>query len=461
MRIDYSLIVLPIACIMAVTTGGTLKAQVRVQADTVARFQMKKVVGIGPMGHISIGLGTIDQSSPVEQKLSEPLKNKPVNLSMVKEYSYVLDNFQYFFQNYVRGKTSKEDFISLVERYGRWNLSDTVLLSRTPLRTSIYILTGLNEAGLPVYIADLNRNGDLSDDALLPLPFSLPADIASAVVEVDQDLVVNGKVTTIKRHVAFTAQSPRDPALALRFPEFSYCPFQFEQASYFLCYQSGKICVIPAIPNFDRVDPGKLVAPGQPIKIGSSLFYFAKPANGFEEVTLVGSAARSLASDNRVASARTVDKANDYSSVVAVQKGFTAAPLSGRNINHVTPAESIMISTKDLRGKYLFLDFWSTTCIPCIEEFKYLKKVYEIFDRSEIEILGIVDERAKGAAIKILSEEKAFWPTIKMNEKDTNTAGYRVYSYPRTFLIDPKGVIIDIDLRGEGLMGRMRTLLNK
>ena len=45
-----------------------------------------------------------------------------------------------------------------------------------------------------------------------------------------------------------------------------------------------------------------------------------------------------------------------------------------------------------------------------------------------------------------------------MNIKSTTIQGYNVKSYPTTYLIDPNGVIIATDLRGNELLNKLQSL---
>jgi len=110
---------------------------------------------------------------------------------------------------------------------------------------------------------------------------------------------------------------------------------------------------------------------------------------------------------------------------------------------------------------YIFVDFCSTTCAPCIAEFKYLREAYLKYDRNQFEIVGVVYERTKDLTPVILKQHDALWPNIKTNTKGTQISGYEtINSYPTTYLIDTAGKIIAVNLRGDELMNKLKTLIS-
>lgn len=120
----------------------------------------------------------------------------------------------------------------------------------------------------------------------------------------------------------------------------------------------------------------------------------------------------------------------------------------------------------DLRGKHVLLDFWNTTCAPCIAEFPHLKKAYETYRERGLEILGmvIIDPRDKVApfvAKHALPWPQASWESIR----DVAQARFGVLALPRVILLDPEGKILStgepgqLPLRGEGLVQTLEERL--
>lgn len=99
------------------------------------------------------------------------------------------------------------------------------------------------------------------------------------------------------------------------------------------------------------------------------------------------------------------------------------------------------VSLKDMRGKYVLVDFWASWCGPCRQSFPRIRSVYTQLAGKPFEILNISTDQNYKAWLKAVGEEKNPWPQAYDDQK----IGYRYFNVtalPTTFLIDPSGVII-------------------
>jgi thiol-disulfide isomerase/thioredoxin len=238
--------------------------------------------------------------------------------------------------------------------------------------------------------------------------------------------------------------------ISFGFPQFRYHKFKVDGESYLLAAEidpNGKmIYLVPDQPNFSSMGLNKAIKLNQHLTINGKDFIFkssrglgnqivleGQDIDGYEPVIVKSPKAASVKSNN----------------TVSAQTGFRAPEIKGKLINGKTGGE--MLSLSQLKGKYVFVDFWSTTCIPCIAEFPNIKKAYGMFGRDKFEIIGVVDERQTGKTVALISKHNANWPTMLVGA-GTVTTGYNIYSYPTSFLIDPDGYIVAQDLRGEELV---------
>jgi thiol-disulfide isomerase/thioredoxin len=116
-----------------------------------------------------------------------------------------------------------------------------------------------------------------------------------------------------------------------------------------------------------------------------------------------------------------------------------------------------------LRGKYVLLEFWASWCGPCRYENPELVKAYEKYHPKGLEILGISVDANKESWQQAVEKDKLSWINISELNGYYGKAvvAYHVRGIPQNYLIDPAGNIIAIDLRGEKLVAKLKSLLDQ
>jgi peroxiredoxin len=105
------------------------------------------------------------------------------------------------------------------------------------------------------------------------------------------------------------------------------------------------------------------------------------------------------------------------------------------------------INLDSIKSEYILLDFWFSTCKPCIESFPELISFYGKYSRDKIEIIGLsVDNRMMVAnwrkAIK-----KYQLPWINLSDPEYSIAYYTfsIETYPTKILLDKQRRIVLIN----------------
>lgn len=98
------------------------------------------------------------------------------------------------------------------------------------------------------------------------------------------------------------------------------------------------------------------------------------------------------------------------------------------------------VSLESLRGKVVLLDFWATTCPPCIRQIRDLEIVHQSFAPQDVVILGINTEGASAARLTAFAREHQVSYQVLV---DLGFAAerYGVSQLPTLYIIDREGKI--------------------
>lgn len=109
------------------------------------------------------------------------------------------------------------------------------------------------------------------------------------------------------------------------------------------------------------------------------------------------------------------------------------------------------VSLRDFRGKYLLIDFWASWCIPCREENPTLIKAFKEFQDKNFAILSVSLDSDKDKWLQAIKKDNLIWTQVSdLKFWDNEVAKqYNIQSVPYNLLLNPDGVIIAKNLRGE------------
>lgn len=124
--------------------------------------------------------------------------------------------------------------------------------------------------------------------------------------------------------------------------------------------------------------------------------------------------------------------------------------------------DSTAVSLSDYvgHGRYVLVDFWASWCGPCREEIPTLREVWERYDRSEFEVLGVAVWDRRSATLEAIDELGIPWPQI-LDAGEIPTELYGINGIPHIILFGPDGTIVARGLRGDGLKARLAEVLGK
>jgi len=118
-----------------------------------------------------------------------------------------------------------------------------------------------------------------------------------------------------------------------------------------------------------------------------------------------------------------------------------------------------IVKLSSLRGKVVLLDFWASWCVPCRKMSPALKKMYEsLKSNSNFEMISISVDRDPNAWKKAVEEDGMTW-IMAFDDKGKTGTAYNVKTIPHTVLLDQEGKIAALDIRGEELEVKIKSLL--
>jgi peroxiredoxin len=126
-------------------------------------------------------------------------------------------------------------------------------------------------------------------------------------------------------------------------------------------------------------------------------------------------------------------------------------------------AQGNTVSLSSFRGKYVLVDFWASWCAPCRRENPNVVEAYHRFKNKNFDILGVSLDRPgeKDNWMQAVKNDNLTWTQISDLKYWESAAVplYKLTSIPFNVLVDPNGLVVGENLRGDELEEKLDEVL--
>lgn len=170
---------------------------------------------------------------------------------------------------------------------------------------------------------------------------------------------------------------------------------------------------------------------------------------------------------------KVAEKAKENGST-SCKDGSTSVPADSGNMDEFPAFEGKDLDGKKVSSKKLFsgnkvtvINFWFTTCKPCVGELKDMEALNKKLMKKGGEVVGVNaytldgDKKAIADAKKLLEKKGVSYKNIWF--KSDSAAGKLtsgMYSFPTTYVIDSKGKVVGKPIVGSITSGEQKKALN-
>ncbi|GAA4419547.1 hypothetical protein GCM10023187_53970 [Nibrella viscosa] len=358
---------------------------------------------------------------------------------------FVIDKFQYWFDNYKAGERDTKQFLSDIQQYN----IDTNLLSPNKIKSFVSVFSGL-KGGKKVVVVDANNDDDFTNDTVYEFDTLTTEkyyrgdtlDLAP-LVKVRYESFNRGEIIS---KYTFLRVKPYDLAyshptdLDRKLTVYSV-PFVHREGVFRIGESNFKVTLLFSPKG--HTDDYRL--PYLKIQIAEKEYEHKEAPAQIGETAVV---------DNHVF---TVISCNREGSIVKlIYKGYQENREGGLVNNRIPTLQgksfdNSLITIQHILDdkKYVLLDFWGSWCEPCIRSMPALKMLYTQVDPAKIQFVGIDYEyntAGQARAQKQLAKFDITWPQVaELSTAQTPSSflvSLNIKNYPTFTLISPDGKVL-------------------
>jgi peroxiredoxin len=99
------------------------------------------------------------------------------------------------------------------------------------------------------------------------------------------------------------------------------------------------------------------------------------------------------------------------------------------------------INLRELRGKVVFVNFWATWCLPCIEEMPAMEKLHQELQKDGLVILAVNFQEGTERVKEFLTKHNLTF-TALLDDDGKVAERYQAWALPVSVIINKRGEIV-------------------
>jgi thiol-disulfide isomerase/thioredoxin len=126
------------------------------------------------------------------------------------------------------------------------------------------------------------------------------------------------------------------------------------------------------------------------------------------------------------------------------------------NLEFVDAISGNKVSTRNLKGKVIVVDFWATWCGPCVAELPKMKALYAEYRSKGVEFIGVSLDQPQSEGgydklVEFVGSNGINWPQYYQGNgwKSEFSKAWGINSIPAVFFVDADGKLVTTKARGK------------
>lgn len=121
-------------------------------------------------------------------------------------------------------------------------------------------------------------------------------------------------------------------------------------------------------------------------------------------------------------------------SAMAVEVGDTLSDLD-------LPDTAVARKVADLKGRFVYLDFWASWCGPCRQSFPWMNALQSQYGKDQLLVIGMNVDAKRADADRFLARNPASF-ALAFDARGDSAKKLNIKTMPTSMLINPEGKVV-------------------